>query len=611
MYRMHNSRVRLATLLLLVLGGFAFVPARGAAPLAGFNDFVTGLGTGTNVTSYGPGQSGRLKNIATGANLPFSVTVTGTSLSGAVQGRPDYGSPASIVFDGIVDLAGFPSPALELAATNALVYTFTGLNPNAEYNFQGTAIRGNLAYGVNRWSVFEISNAVSFASQHTAGALTSAQLSTLTAAQVAIATGDNARGDLAWWEHIRPSASGTFSVISRQYTNSLPSGGTANGSRGYAITGFRLEEAPVYSGRTNPPPRIPGHSDGGINGIKTVWIVIMENHDWSTIKDSPNCPYINNTLLPQGAWSEQYFNPPSIHPSLPNYLWLISGTNFGIRDDANPSANHQSSTQTLFHQLDAAGISWKCYGEGVTGTNIQDVNSGQYAVRHVPFMYFDTVRNNLNYCTNHIRPFSELGRDLTNGNVARFNFLVPNTTNDMHDLTPGSASTRIQGDTWLSLQMPQILTSTAYTNGGLLVVAFDEGEGSTGDGPIGTIFVSPRVKRPGYSNNIFYDHSSLLRTFQDLYGLSPYLGGAAFANDMSDLFQTLSISKITRDTGGSHVMATNLIVGKTAVLQFATNVVSPLWQSVRTAVSTNTSQPFNDTRTGLPDSGIYRLREIQ
>src|SRR5256885_3620186 len=37
----------------------------------------------------------------------------------------------------------------------------------------------------------------------------------------------------------------------------------------------------------------------------------------------------------------------SLHPSLPNYLWLEAGTNFGILDDNDPSSNHQSSTSHL------------------------------------------------------------------------------------------------------------------------------------------------------------------------------------------------------------------------------------------------------------------------
>ncbi len=569
---------------------------------------MPGLGTAPNVTTFGPGQSGPLQDFATGGNLAVQLTVTAAANPNTIQGRPWFGTPASVVFDGIVDLAGYPFPALEMSGTTGLVtHVFTGLDPAKEYNFQGTAIRGNINYST-RWTVFEIVSADSFTSRHSPGAVTTAQIGSLLNSQVAINTGDNAQGQLAWWEHIKPGTDGSFTVTSKRYTGALPGGSNAVGTVAYGLTGFRLEEGGVYSGRTNLPPRAPGHSDGGINGIRTVWVVVLENSDWSTIKGSTNCPYINNTLLPQAARCERYYNPPGLHPSLPNYLWLISGTNFGIQDDLAPVTNHKNSTNTLFHQLDAAGISWRCYAEGISGTTCPDTAAGDYAVRHVPFVYFDSVLNNLTNCTNHIRPYSEIGRDLTNGNVARFNFLVPNRTNDMHDPTTDRPTAIRQGDTWLAAEMPKILNSAAYQTGGLLIVTFDEGEGSTGDGPIGAMFLSPRIKSPGYANTNFFDHSSLLRTWQDIFGVGPYLGGAAYASDLSDLFKTIRINGITSDGGGLHLTATNLIAGQTNHVLFSSSPTGP-WQVIQTNIAIASGQTLNLPATNA--SGFYRVRESQ
>jgi hypothetical protein len=41
-----------------------------------------------------------------------------------------------------------------------------------------------------------------------------------------------------------------------------------------------------------------------------------------------------------------------------------------------------------------------------------------------------------------------------------------------------------------------------------------------------------------YVNNIQYDHSSMLRTMQEIFEVGPYLGGAATATDLSDMFET-------------------------------------------------------------------------
>src|SRR5207244_2752601 len=97
------------------------------------------------------------------------------------------------------------------------------------------------------------------------------------------------------------------------------------------------------------------------SAIRTVFLIVMENTDWSSIKGSSSAPYINGTLLPRAAHAEQYYNPPNMHPSLPNYLWLEAGTNFGIVDDNEPSSNTQSTPSHLVNMLETAGISWETY----------------------------------------------------------------------------------------------------------------------------------------------------------------------------------------------------------------------------------------------------------
>src|SRR5260221_412300 len=125
--------------------------------------------------------------------------------------------------------------------------------------------------------------------------------------------------------------------------------------------------------------------------IKTVFIILMENKNWVQIAGSGSAPYINNTLLPMASHAELYFNPPLVHPSLPNYLWLEAGVNFGIFNDDPPSANHQSTTNHLVTLLQKKGISWKTYQENIGGGDCPLVNNRLYAVRHNPFVYFDDV----------------------------------------------------------------------------------------------------------------------------------------------------------------------------------------------------------------------------
>jgi hypothetical protein len=272
---------------------------------------------------------------------------------------------------------------------------------------------------------------------------------------------------------------------------------------------------------------------------KTVFLILMENHNWLDIKHNPSAPYINNTLLPMASYAEQYFNPPGNHPSEPNYLWLEAGTNFGIYNDADPEANHQSTTQHLVTLLNNAHISWKSYQESISGTVCPLTGNGLYAPKHNPMVFFDDVTNtndpNSSYCIAHVRPYTELATDLQRHTQSRYNFITPNLCDDMHDTCPPFNDPVKQGDTWLAQNLPAILNSQAYKKGGIVFITWDEGIG--GDGPIGMIVLSPDAKGGGYSNTIHYTHSSTLRTLEEIFGVTPLLGDAANATDLRDLFK--------------------------------------------------------------------------
>ena len=296
-----------------------------------------------------------------------------------------------------------------------------------------------------------------------------------------------------------------------------------------------------------PAPTKPGPAT---HNIQTVFLILMENHNWTgegwmDIKENTQAPYINKTLLPMASHAENYFNPPKLHPSLPNYLWLEAGTNFGILNDGLPARNSQTTTRHLVTLLKESGISWKAYQEDIDGKTCPLVNEGPknesnsqlYAPKHNPFVYFDDVTDKRNpksaYCIAHIRPYSELATDLTGNTVARYNFITPNLCNDMHDSCKNGNIPN--GDTWLSQNVPAILNSDAYKNGGALFIVWDEAD--EGDGPIGMIVLSPFAKGGGYSNQIHYTHGSTLRTLQEIFGVQPFLGDAGHQQDLSDLFK--------------------------------------------------------------------------
>jgi phosphatidylinositol-3-phosphatase len=356
------------------------------------------------------------------------------------------------------------------------------------------------------------------------------------------------------------------------------------------------------------PLRVPA---GNLPAIQTVFVILMENENWSSIHGSPDAPYINQVLLPTGSHCEQYYNPPGLHPSEPNYLWLEAGTNFGIRDNNDPSVNHQNTTNHLVALLRNAGISWKTYQEDVSGTYIPLTATNAYAPRHNPFVYFDDVTgtNNPNwtYGIAHIRPYSELAADLTNHTVARYNFITPNLCNDMHDSCPPLYNPIRQCDFWLAAQVPRILSSAAYQNGGALFILWDEAD--IGDGPIGMIVLSPLARGGGYCNYVYYTHSSTLRTVQEIFGVTPLLGDAANAANLSDLFYRYEFSSVERLPGGAiQLVAVGVIPGRTNLVQASTNLAN--WVSISTNIVSASTFTVTDTGATNLNRRFYRLVQV-
>ena len=244
------------------------------------------------------------------------------------------------------------------------------------------------------------------------------------------------------------------------------------------------------------------------HNIKNVFVIVMENHDWSDIKGNASAPYINGTLLRIGAHAERYTSPQNIHPSEPNYIWLEAGDELGIADDDDPSINYRTTKTHLTRQMEIAGVTWRSWQESMAPGTCPIASNGLYAAKHNPFVFFDDVTEGRSasspHCIEHIRPYEELAPQT----FAQYNFITPNLCDDMHDsggcVTPDSVA---NGDAWLSREVPKILASKAYQDGGALFVTWDENEGGEGV-PIGLIALSPFAK-PGYSNEIAYTHSSL------------------------------------------------------------------------------------------------------
>ena len=120
---------------------------------------------------------------------------------------------------------------------------------------------------------------------------------------------------------------------------------------------------------------------------------------------------------------------------------------------------------------------------------------------------------------------------------ARFTFVTPNLCHDMHSCpTQSDSTTEVRtGDAWLASFLPKVVATPEYASGSTVVfVTFDESEGGSSQ-QVPTFVISPSTPR-GARSGAPFTHYSLLRTTEELLGLSPYLGAAASAPSMRAAF---------------------------------------------------------------------------
>lgn len=345
--------------------------------------------------------------------------------------------------------------------------------------------------------------------------------------------------------------------------------------------------------------------------INDVFYIDMENHNLTQpsnvtspqqLQGNVAAPYLNSLMTPgnpnaaQTSWASNYYNvAPGVHPSLPNYLWQEAGTNFGVANDNQPfgpGGVNQGDALNLSALLQAKGISWKSYQEDTdinnqtgkvlptsqwtvplnnssgtftSGTNpYNGSNQYNFATKHDGQLYFNATNggNNTtpsNPLASHYAPLQQLQTDLANNTVARYNLITPDQFNDMHSALPngftyhgthytGDQAAVAQGDNFLSLVVPMIMSSAAYKNGGAIVIWYDETEGGdTKQFTLPEIVLSPLAKGDAYDSTLTYTHSSDLKTMEELFGVygpdGSFLGDANTpgTNDLSDLFVAGSV----------------------------------------------------------------------
>ena len=259
-----------------------------------------------------------------------------------------------------------------------------------------------------------------------------------------------------------------------------------------------------------------------------VVVVVEENHASGQIIGSPQAPFLNH-LATKGTLLTSYF--AITHPSLPNYLAMVSGDTHQITSDCGGC---NLDAPNLADQLEAAGVSWKAYMEDLPAPCSDAHRAGAYAKKHNPFMYFTSVRDHPDRCAKVV-PLDQLDTDLAAGRLPRLVFVTPNQDHDMHGAgESGNDPALIEtADRWLEDLYGRLAGSSAWREDTRLVITWDEAAngdklgccgGQAAGGQVATIITGPHVQAG--RDNTPYSHYALLRSIETLFHL-PYLGHAS------------------------------------------------------------------------------------
>jgi phosphatidylinositol-3-phosphatase len=194
----------------------------------------------------------------------------------------------------------------------------------------------------------------------------------------------------------------------------------------------------------------------------------------------------------------------------------------------------------------------------------------QYATRHNPFMYFHSIIDSPSCQSNVVNLDKNLANDLASASTtANFNFITPSLCDDGHDApcVDGRPGGLVSADAFLQKWIPIITASPAYQADGLIIINFDESSygsfaasasgvtvtfnggiccgqlpgpnlaaypqttslksGSSsytltytnyGGDNTGAVLLSPFIK-PGTVTTTGYNHYSMLRSIEDIFGL--------------------------------------------------------------------------------------------
>ena len=274
-----------------------------------------------------------------------------------------------------------------------------------------------------------------------------------------------------------------------------------------------------------------------------VLIIVLENTDYElAIQDKD--------LADLAARGASFTNFHALfHPSYPNYLAMVAGTDFATAlrgryfGDNQINFPNDAEHHTIADRLIAAGLDFKQYAEELPGGtcpwNVMGVHvaerRGNYARRHVPFLSFRAVQEK--WCDHVVgvdsgKSDNFFAQDAKKGLVA-YSLYTPNMNHDGHDTNVQVAGAWAKK--FLDETFPEKLRK-----GTLVIVTFDESGGNR-DNRIFTLFLGDMVKPASEQDPAAlgkrYTHYNVLRTIEENFGLEPLTSNDRVAEPITGIWK--------------------------------------------------------------------------
>jgi hypothetical protein len=243
--------------------------------------------------------------------------------------------------------------------------------------------------------------------------------------------------------------------------------------------------------QTSPVPR-----------LRHVVVVVFENEERSAVIGSSDASHFSSYANQYADLADYY---AVSHPSLPNYLALVSGSTHGISSDCTTCGPWPTSIGTLLSQK---GLSWGGYAEGYPSSSL-------FAKKHMPFLYFQDE-------TSHVHPLTAFNPT----HLPAYALVAPDLCNDGHNCPLSTA------DAFLARFLPPLLRLPKTA----VFILFDEGATDLhGGGHVAAFVAGTAVKRRVNSRQLA-THYTLLRTVEDALGL-PHLGASATTPPLTGIWR--------------------------------------------------------------------------